>query len=886
MSDISSVLIWWLTIFIIGTIFIPVTFYFFQKFADRGYIFTKVIGILISSYLIWLLGSVKILPFTKITVIITLIGWALANMYLLGKLKKRGVLSNLPIRLIIFEELLFLLTLSFWSFVKATEPSIHGLEKFMDFGFVNSILRSNYFPPPDMWLAKSPEYQGGYFINYYYFGHYIAAYLTKLSGIDSAVTYNLMLATLFAFTFTLSFSLGLNLYYLFILIKSKAQQAAKLLDIKITLKKAILAGFLSAFLVTLGGNLHTIYTLTSNYPLDNPLPPWKLDLGIYPERYWYPNATRFIPFTIHEFPIYSFVVADLHGHVSDIPFVFLLFAVLLTLVISSEKKEKQDSNTSQIGKMFREFEEHTSVSLPRIILAGIILSVMYMTNAWDGLIYMILVGLVFLYINLRKTIYDKNFSFFQVIYSTFSATLFLVFFFLLANLPFSLNFRPFVSGIGVLCAPKFLLGKKLGPFLFEAEKCQKSPIWMLFFLWGFFYYNVFGILIFVILPRLKTHLFYNHETSFSLKKNSKIHSNRLFLFIHQIIKAIGKLLLQSNPVNIFILLFIIISTLLLIFPEYLYMKDIYPAHYRANTMFKLGYQAFMMLGLVSAFVLLKISDIFNERFIKIDEDKLKQFPKWTIKMLLIIIISNAGIWIIMDFLKTTDYGDMTKIAILRWVFAFINIVFFWNFVYKIIRIRRCMLNKTSFCYLLWFIGFYICFFFVGIYPYFAINSYYGGLKTYRGLNGLNWLTIDTKYADDFKAIQWLRSNVICNDVTEIQCSNHPVIAEASGDSYTDYARVSANTGLPTIVGWPVHEWLWRGSYDEAGRRIPEVQAIYESKDMKLTRDILKKYDVQYIFVGSLEKEKYKNLDMKKLDSLGKVVFENGGTKVYKVNLNN
>lgn len=881
MSDVSSVLIWWLTIFITGMIFLPVTFQIFQKFADRGYIFTKVIGILFSSYLIWLLGSLKILPFTNITIIITLIGWALANMYLLGRLRKKGLLTNLPFRLIIFEELLFLLTLSFWSYVKAAEPSIHGLEKFMDFGFVNSILRSDYFPPPDMWLAKSPDYAGGYFINYYYFGHYIAAFLTKLSGIDSAVTYNLMLATLFAFTFTLSFSLGLNLYYLYILIKSKIEQISKLLDIKITLKKALLAGFLSAFLVTFAGNLHTIYILTSNYPLDNPLPPWKLELGIYPERYWYPNATRFIPFTIHEFPIYSFVVADLHGHVSDIPFVLLFFAILLTIVIPPDKKEKQDPDMSGLGKLFSEFWEHTSVTLPRILLLGILLSVMYMTNAWDGLIYMIFVGLVFLYINIRKTTYDKSFSFYQAIYSTFSASLFLVFFFLLANLPFSLNFRPFVSGIGVLCAPKFLLGKKLGPFLFEAGKCQKSPVWMLMFLWGFFYYNIFGFLVFVIFPRLKTSFFHSHDTPPLPPKNSRIHTNRLFILIRQIVKAVGKLFLQSNPVNIFILIFISISTLLLIFPEYLYMKDIYPAHYRANTMFKLGYQAFMMLGLVSAFVVLKISDIFNERFIKVDENKLKKFPKWMIKMLFIIIISNACIWIIMDFLKTTDYGDMTKITILRWLFAFMNIFFFGNFVNQIIRIRRLTLNKTSFCYLLWFIFFYICFFFVGIYPYFAINSYYSGLKTYHGLDGLNWLT--TQYADDFKAIQWLRSNVKCNDVTQIQCSNHPVIVEASGDSYTDYARVSANTGLPTIVGWPVHEWLWRGSYDEAGKRIPEVQAIYESKDMKLTREILQKYDVQYIFIGSLEREKYKNLDMDKILKLGKLVFESGETKVIKVN---
>ena len=49
------------------------------------------------------------------------------------------------------------------------------------------------------------------------------------------------------------------------------------------------------------------------------------------ERYWYANATRFIPFSIHEFPSYSFVVSDSHGHVLSIPFVLLLIGLLIVL---------------------------------------------------------------------------------------------------------------------------------------------------------------------------------------------------------------------------------------------------------------------------------------------------------------------------------------------------------------------------------------------------------------------------------------------------------------------------------------------------------------------------------------------------------------------------
>ena len=110
----------------------------------------------------------------------------------------------------------------------------------------------------------------------------------------------------------------------------------------------------------------------------------------------------------------------------------------------------------------------------------------------------------------------------------------------------------------------------------------------------------------------------------------------------------------------------------------------------------------------------------------------------------------------------------------------------------------------------------------------------------------------------------------------------PIVVEAVGESYTDYARVSAYTGLPTIIGWPVHEWLWRGSYDEAGARIPEVQTIYESKDLEETKKMLEKYKVTYVFIGSLEREKYKNLNEGKFNQLGKIVFQSGETKIYQL----
>lgn len=106
--------------------------------------------------------------------------------------------------------------------------------------------------------------------------------------------------------------------------------------------------------------------------------------------------------------------------------------------------------------------------------------------------------------------------------------------------------------------------------------------------------------------------------------------------------------------------------------------------------------------------------------------------------------------------------------------------------------------------------------------------------------------------------------------------------EAQGDSYTDYERLSVNTGLPTVIGWTVHEWFWRNDYNIVALRIADVRTIYETSNLSLTKNLLKKYNVSYVFIGGLEKQKYINLNEDKFKKLGKVVFESGTSRLYKI----
>lgn len=164
-----------------------------------------------------------------------------------------------------------------------------------------------------------------------------------------------------------------------------------------------------------------------------------------------------------------------------------------------------------------------------------------------------------------------------------------------------------------------------------------------------------------------------------------------------------------------------------------------------------------------------------------------------------------------------------------------------------------------------------------IYPIKAIQQAHLDNKKFTGIeSGLNWWK--NKYSQDHSAYLYLtsvRDNLPPND----KIKN---IVEAEGESYTDASRFSVFLGWPTIIGWPVHEWTWRGNYDEVRKRREEVKEIYTGKDLIKTKEILEKYKINYVIAGEVEKEKYKDLNYNKLMKIGKIVFDKEEVKVIEV----
>ena len=104
---------------------------------------------------------------------------------------------------------------------------------------------------------------------------------------------------------------------------------------------------------------------------------------------------------------------------------------------------------------------------------------------------------------------------------------------------------------------------------------------------------------------------------------------------------------------------------------------------------------------------------------------------------------------------------------------------------------------------------------------------------------------------DYFAISWIRRNI----------TGTPVIIEAPGRCYSTDSRVSAFTGLPTVIGWEGHEMMWRGSYEDVRVRAEDVDKIYSTKNINTAIGLLNKYNVSYVYIGAAERARYgKGLD--------------------------
>jgi YYY domain-containing protein len=131
-------------------------------------------------------------------------------------------------------------------------------------------------------------------------------------------------------------------------------------------------------------------------------------------------------------------------------------------------------------------------------------------------------------------------------------------------------------------------------------------------------------------------------------------------------------------------------------------------------------------------------------------------------------------------------------------------------------------------------------------------------------------------AGDAAVIDWLMRNV----------PQGSVLLEASGDPYSEYARISSHTGIPTVLGWANHEGLWRATTKtedpEVADRQAQVKLFYTTRDPSVAYAIAQRYHVTHVILGDMERRTYGSNPATTEFSFLFPVFHSGGTTVYSV----
>ncbi len=285
------------------------------------------VGLLVLLWPTWYLSSVGIVPFTTgglwvSLVIVAALGWALAL--------KRGVDLRALLRSAAVAEVAFLVLFVGALVLRGYSPDILNTEKPMDSAILATTARSDVMPPRDTWMA-------GERLNYYYLGYLAHGVLTRMTGTDSPVAFNLALATTTAMAILAVAGVGLL----------------------IGGRRGGLLAALAGFLVVVAGNMDGPWRVATQ-GLDALRTDWWSGMGWNASRVVVDVGAPVEGQTINEFPAFSIVLGDAHPHLLALPFAISALAAGIALL-----------------------KDRALEQWPRFVAVGWFAGALYALNSWD-----------------------------------------------------------------------------------------------------------------------------------------------------------------------------------------------------------------------------------------------------------------------------------------------------------------------------------------------------------------------------------------------------------------------------------------------------------------------------------------------------------------------
>ena len=905
MSELFS---WWLVIEALGAAGLPLAALLFARLPDRGWALAKPLALLVTGWLIWFpLSLVTSLPYNRAWILGTFLLFALGNAALLYRRPDlratlRGMLSRSR-AYVIASEAVFAGGFALMAWERSFTPEIRNYEKFMDVGILSAIWRAPHLPPPDPWLSP-------FTINYYYFGHFLMATLAKLLDIQPAVAFNLAIPLIFALTAVAVFGVAANI------VAASRRTAA--------LARAIPFGLASVALVLLLGNLsgaqvwwQQAVTLARAQPalLANPLAFWQhreLWLGY---DWWSPS--RVVPNTITEFPAFSFVLADLHAHVLALPFAALAVGLAFNLLLAR-------------GVGLRAFGGGRA-GLLALVVTAVCLGSLYAINSTDLPTYL---GLALLALAIQQWLAHNRRLDSAYALDLFTAGGLLVACSFLLYLPFYRGFvSPSLGTAAVLPTDRTPIGYEVAMFglpLFIAGS--------LLVVWGARWLraanntgvsSASGAHEWMGMRLPSATLVIGGGFALLLLWTLATAANpgwTLFWCVAVVavcaalaLRLLGVVGAQSADdaasddealgtvirAEVWVLCLVGTAAALIAVCELVYVRDLFNS--RMNTVFKLYYQAWLLLGIAGGPALAWLAASARASFAAaLARPALVAPPA--------VSTAGAGADVIPALAGAkqahTGLAGLARVGLLASPRAGNGngvdgahgerLAGSVGAAFGSLRLRLgrpdlpgTLRRLPAGGILIWSAALAVLVGAALIYPILATSVWTQNFTLPHGLDGSAYMASDdvnrpaacgafqgTDHGDN-QAIAWLNTHV----------QGEAVILEAPGCDWSYYSRVSAFTGLPTLVGWGAggHEGWWRANWlpahapgDIFGEREAAANQIYTSADRATVLGLLQRYDVRYVYVGAAERARYNGANVKLFESVLHTVYNHNGVRIFAV----
>ncbi len=845
---------WLLWLLILAVIALPLTYRLMSGLPSRGIALAPVVGLLLVSWVSWALASLHLVPFGRPSLLCSAL--IVAACSLLAMVTDRGRMARWLLRhgsLAIVFAAMFLVVFALFFWLRGYYPDVRSTEKPMEIGFLTSTMRARWMPPHDAWLS-------GYGINYYYFGYVETATLGLLAGVRPEVAFNLMSISLPALTFCGASGIAYDLLARFR--RERGIAAGKF--------RPLVASVVGGLLVAIAGNAFGFARLLTN-------PASVVHANFWTGIGW--NSTRvvkdhIIPGSvaemITEFPLFSFLLGDIHPHVLALPTVLLAVTVAIGhwlrpahraapagsvgfslppqtethaeayasagLQITGKGRETQAEAHATKGMQFLAW---LCPDAPRYVLTALVIGALYPTNAWDLPTFAlpILAAVV-----LRRPGWRWH--------AVGRAALLCVGAVLL-YLPYYLNFKSLVGNPGDV--PAFVQSLEEIPVLHTIIQTFGIVTWP--------HTNLLQFLAVFAVPLLaastlifrgaigRPHAITASEQRFVLIAGVAVGAVALLtrtamLLPTGIFAIAGVLALRRpssrpvigraswrawTPMDRAVTGIALYGALLPVIPEFVFLRDAFDN--RMNTMFKVDYQSWVLLMLAGAYGVVTLV--------------------WT----------------------AATASRTPAISVPRVRFA-------------AVAVGLALLTVMA-----------------AVYPIFVPyqrTGHFGTEGTDFGSDGLRWQGLDGFHyvsesnPDEFAAMQWLRDHAGTDD--------H--LIEAVGNSYGDshgwfQSRFAAATGIPGVLGWYFHEAQWRGGSDQIvthmlPERAADIGTLYGTTNTADARRILAKYQITWVIVGLTEEEgeghcsvpvgcpPYAAPGLAKFNDMLDLAFRHGRVSIYRV----